>query len=59
MTQLDFRLPIRFNLEYNTGSKEEGKEFAHPVMIHAMLGSIERMFAILCEHYAVASGLCG
>ena len=24
--QLDFQLPIRFNLEYNTGSKEEGKE---------------------------------
>ena len=52
MTQLDSQLPIRFNLEYNTGSKKKGKEFACPVMIHhAMLGSIERMFAILCEHY--------
>ena len=50
--QLDFQLPIRFNLEYNTGSKEKGKEFARPVMIHrAMLGSVERMFAVLCEHY--------
>jgi threonyl-tRNA synthetase len=50
--QLDFQLPIRFNLEYNTGSKEKGKEFARPVMVHrAMLGSVERMFAVLCEHY--------
>lgn len=50
--QLDFQLPIRFNLEYNTGSKEKGLEFARPVMVHrAMLGSVERMFAVLCEHY--------
>jgi len=50
--QLDFQLPIRFNLEYNTGSKEKGKDFARPVMVHrAMLGSVERMFAVLCEHY--------
>jgi threonyl-tRNA synthetase len=50
--QLDFQLPIRFNLEYNTGSKEKGAEFARPVMVHrAMLGSVERMFAVLCEHY--------
>jgi threonyl-tRNA synthetase len=50
--QLDFQLPIRFNLEYNTGIKEKGKEFAKPVMVHrAMLGSVERMFAVLCEHY--------
>mmetsp|Transcript_19634 Transcript_19634/g.29513 ORF Transcript_19634/g.29513 Transcript_19634/m.29513 type:complete len:791 (-) Transcript_19634:2954-5326(-) len=50
--QLDFQLPIRFNLEYNTGSKEKGKEFARPVMVHrAMLGSVERMFAVLCEHF--------
>ena len=50
--QLDFQLPIRFKLEYNTGSKEKGKEFARPVMVHrAMLGSVERMFAVLCEHY--------
>lgn len=50
--QLDFQLPIRFNLQYTTGSKEEGKQFARPVMIHrAMLGSVERMFAVLCEHF--------
>jgi len=50
--QLDFQLPIRFNLEYNTGSKEEGSQFARPVIVHrAILGSVERMFAVLCEHY--------
>jgi threonyl-tRNA synthetase len=50
--QLDFQLPIRFDLQYNTGSKVEGEKFARPVMIHrAMLGSVERMFAVLCEHY--------
>ena len=50
--QLDFQLPIRFDLKYNTGSKEKGKEFARPVMVHrAMLGSVERMFAVLCEHW--------
>ena len=46
--QLDFQLPIRFNLQYVT---ETGYE--RPVMIHrAVLGSVERMFAILTEHYA-------
>ncbi|KAL3941159.1 MAG: hypothetical protein SGBAC_004441 [Bacillariaceae sp.] len=50
--QLDFQLPIRFDLKYTTDSKEEGKQFARPVMIHrAMLGSVERMFAVLCEHW--------
>ncbi|GFH53471.1 hypothetical protein CTEN210_09947 [Chaetoceros tenuissimus] len=50
--QLDFQLPIRFDLKYSTGSKEKGKEFARPVMVHrAMLGSVERMFAVLCEHW--------
>lgn len=49
--QLDFQLPIRFNLEYNTGL-EGADKFARPVMVHrAMLGSVERMFAVLCEHY--------
>ncbi|KAL1193383.1 Threonine--tRNA ligase, mitochondrial 1 [Cardamine amara subsp. amara] len=47
--QLDFQLPARFKLEYS--AKEEGKR-ARPVMIHrAVLGSVERMFAILLEHY--------
>jgi len=48
--QLDFQLPIRFNLEY-VGSDE--KEVMRPVIIHrAILGSVERMFAILIEHTA-------
>ena len=50
--QLDFQLPIRFDLKYTTDSKEEGKQFARPVIVHrAMLGSVERMFAVLCEHW--------
>lgn len=47
--QLDFQLPIRFNLTYVTG---EGDEKKHPVIIHrAILGSLERMIAILTENY--------
>ncbi|CAA7044627.1 unnamed protein product [Microthlaspi erraticum] len=47
--QLDFQLPARFKLEYK--AKDEGKK-ERPVMIHrAVLGSVERMFAILLEHY--------
>jgi len=50
--QLDFQLPIRFDLHYSTSSNEKGKEFERPVMVHrAMLGSVERMFAVLCEHW--------
>ncbi|KAI5964123.1 uncharacterized protein KGF55_002065 [Candida pseudojiufengensis] len=46
--QLDFQLPSRFELEFKTS--EEGN--ARPVMIHrAILGSVERMTAILTEHY--------
>lgn len=45
--QLDFQLPIRFGLSY----KAEGEGFETPVIIHrAILGSVERMFAILMEH---------
>lgn len=48
--QLDFQLPIRFNLNYVTG---EGDEKKRPVIIHrAVLGSVERMIAILTESYA-------
>ena len=49
--QVDFNNPERFDLSY-TG--EDGK--AHqPIMIHrALLGSIERFFGILVEHYAGA-----
>jgi threonyl-tRNA synthetase len=53
--QLDFQLPLRFELQYNTGEKggaQGSNQFARPVMVHrAMLGSVERMFAVLCEHY--------
>ena len=51
--QLDFQLPICFDLKYNTGSSEKGEEFKRPVMLHhAVLGSVERMFAVLCDHWA-------
>jgi threonyl-tRNA synthetase len=49
--QLDFNQPELFQLEYTAadGSRQQ------PVMIHrALLGSIERFFAILLEHYAGA-----
>ncbi|WP_230206422.1 threonine--tRNA ligase [Microbacterium gorillae] len=47
--QLDFNQPERFELEY-TGA--DGAKH-RPVMIHrALLGSVERFFAILLEHYA-------
>ncbi|ELU14394.1 hypothetical protein CAPTEDRAFT_158346 [Capitella teleta] len=48
--QLDFQLPERFDLTYVTG--DESGEKKRPVMIHrAILGSVERMIAILCENY--------
>jgi len=47
--QLDFQLPLRFDLTYVT----ENQDKKRPVMIHrAILGSVERMIAILCENYA-------
>lgn len=46
--QLDFNLPNRFNLKY---SAPDGTE-KRPVMIHrAILGSVERMIAILTENF--------
>jgi threonyl-tRNA synthetase len=46
--QLDFNLSERFNLTY---VGEDGK-FHRPYMIHrALLGSLERFFGILIEHY--------
>ncbi|HVR72317.1 MAG TPA: threonine--tRNA ligase [Vicinamibacteria bacterium] len=49
--QVDFHNPNRFALEYIA---EDGK--AHqPVMVHrALLGSLERFFGVLIEHYAGA-----
>lgn len=47
--QLDFQLPIRFNLSY---VRKDGSTTERPVMIHrAILGSVERMVAILAENY--------
>src|SRR5256884_44736 len=49
--QFDFNLPARFGLQYvgEDGSKHQ------PLMVHrALLGSVERFFGILIEHYAGA-----
>uniref|UniRef100_A0A8C4SDZ8 threonine--tRNA ligase n=1 Tax=Erpetoichthys calabaricus TaxID=27687 RepID=A0A8C4SDZ8_ERPCA len=47
--QLDFQLPIRFNLAYVS---PDGNDKTRPVIIHrAILGSVERMIAILTENY--------
>ncbi len=46
--QLDFATPKRFNLTYVT--KENAT--SHPVMVHrAILGSYERFFVLLIEHF--------
>uniref|UniRef100_A0A672ZKI9 threonine--tRNA ligase n=1 Tax=Sphaeramia orbicularis TaxID=375764 RepID=A0A672ZKI9_9TELE len=48
--QLDFQLPIRFNLTF---VGKDGDDKVRPVIIHrAILGSVERMIAILTENYA-------
>ncbi|MEW5746548.1 MAG: threonine--tRNA ligase [Nitrospirota bacterium] len=47
--QVDFNLPERFDTVYR-GS--DGKEH-RPIMIHrALMGSLERFFGVLIEHYA-------
>ena len=47
--QLDFQLPLRFGLQYVA---EDGS-YQAPVIVHrAVLGSVERMFAILTENCA-------
>uniref|UniRef100_A0A8C5LIH4 threonine--tRNA ligase n=1 Tax=Leptobrachium leishanense TaxID=445787 RepID=A0A8C5LIH4_9ANUR len=47
--QLDFQLPIRFNLTYVS---PDGDDKKRPVIIHrAILGSVERMIAILVENF--------
>ncbi len=49
--QVDFNLPRRFDLRY---SDPEGGQ-SHPFMVHrALLGSLERFFGILVEHYGGA-----
>jgi len=49
--QVDFNLPERYELEFvgNDGEKHR------PIMIHrALMGSLERFFGVLIEHYAGA-----
>ena len=47
--QLDFQMPINFNLEYT----DEKGEKQRPIMIHRVcFGSIERFIGILTEHFA-------
>jgi len=49
--QFDFNLPRRFGLEY-VGADGHAHS---PVMVHrALLGSVERFFGVLIEHYAGA-----
>lgn len=46
--QVDFNLPQRFNLKY---SDDQGK-IRMPIMIHrALLGSLERFFGVMIEHF--------
>ncbi|KAJ1513387.1 threonyl-tRNA synthetase [Coelomomyces lativittatus] len=53
--QLDFQLPERFDLTYDANPNEDAPsstQLHRPVMIHrAILGSVERMLAILTEHF--------
>ena len=46
--------PQRFDLKYQAqGEGAQGDGYERPVMVHrAVLGSVERMIAILTEHYA-------
>ena len=49
--QLDFQLPLRFNIEYTGADGEKHR----PIMIHRVIfGSIERFIGILIEHFAGA-----
>ncbi|KAL2942429.1 Threonine--tRNA ligase chloroplastic/mitochondrial 2 [Bienertia sinuspersici] len=47
--QVDFNLPERFDITYVDSNSEKKR----PIMIHrAVLGSLERFFGVLIEHYA-------
>ncbi|MBF0518041.1 MAG: threonine--tRNA ligase, partial [Nitrospirae bacterium] len=49
--QVDFNLPERFDVTYRASEDKEHM----PIMIHrALMGSLERFFGILVEHYAGA-----
>lgn len=46
--QVDFQLPERFDMSYTGADGEEHR----PIMIHrALLGSLERFFGVLLEHF--------
>ncbi len=49
--QFDFNLPERFDVSY---VGEDGAEHAPYIVHRALLGSIERFFALLVEHYGGA-----
>lgn len=49
--QFDFNLPERFDMTY---VGEDGKEHRPYVVHRALLGSLERFFGVLVEHYAGA-----
>ena len=49
--QFDFNLPKRFELEY---VGEDGERHQHVMVHRALLGSVERFFGVLIEHYAGA-----
>ncbi len=47
--QLDFQLPLRFNLDYIGADGEKHR----PIMLHRVVfGSVDRFIGILIEHYA-------
>nr|GLL24208.1 threonine--tRNA ligase, chloroplastic/mitochondrial 2 [Ipomoea trifida] len=47
--QVDFNLPERFDMTYVDSDQEKKR----PILIHrAVLGSLERFFGVLIEHYA-------
>ena len=49
--QLDFQLPLRFEMEYIAADGEKHR----PIMVHRVVfGSIERFIGILIEHLAGA-----
>jgi threonyl-tRNA synthetase len=49
--QLDLNLPERFDLEYVAADNTRKR----PIMLHrALMGSVERFFGVLLEHYAGA-----
>lgn len=49
--QVDFNIPERLDINYRAADSKEHR----PIMIHrALMGSLERFFGILIEHYAGA-----